>query len=392
MHLPLPPTLAEAAASLIPAIRPPTAPPNAWLVALDRAEAALVRAPLAPLLDALVVLDLPELRLFINQGHADRWGATGAQLLAAALDGLPEPEVAPSELADGVLTVHAGALPPSALLATPGFLDRFAERVRGTPIALCPSADRLWVVGSQAGLPLQLAIEAAFRAWNEASTPVSPVPYVAARPATAHPGPRPQPGELDADPSAAQGPARKPATTRLTGPIGTPETQPSSTYSPRTHPALAPLVTPLAPWRPGPDHPLVHKAGVARRFFAGQTYRDQASALAAWILDKQDPTWVAPLSLIRHRGGRVVSFCAWPDGPTLLPPVDLVVLGPPGPDALNQAPAVPWQALVALGVIGAPEPGLIPPRYRVERHPDLSRCRGLAVDPRAYDPDRTPTR
>lgn len=327
MDLPLPERWTEAASSVVPVLRPPTSPANAWLVGLDRHEAQLLRRPLAPFLDVLAVLDLPELRLFLNRGHLDRWEVSEGEVFAAALHNLPPADgLRPWPEADGVWCLDEPDGQASARLALPGWLGAFEGKVRGRPVAVAPDARTLWVSGTEAGLPLQRMIERAWDQFHSAGTPVSPAPL------TAGPGGR------------------------------------------------------AVPWRPGPDHPLVHKIDAAARFQAGAEYRTQQSPLEQWLVDHDQPTYLSSYHLLRHRGGRVVSFACWPDGPTLLPEVDLVYLGPPGEGLLERGPTVPLAALRAVGVVGAPEPLLAPPRTLVERHPDLQSLTNLAVDPRRWSP------
>jgi hypothetical protein len=325
MRWPVPDRFDDAAPMLLPALRTPTAPPNAWLTALDDEAAALARQPFAPFVDRLLTLDLPEVRLFVQRAHLDRWGVGLDAAWAAAIANLPETAtVAPLDGTPGAWAVGGDGV-DSARLARPGWLEGLRGIVTGAPIAFIPDARTLWIVGADDDQALQATLTRAWDRWNEAGTPISPVPCSG--------GPLP------------------------------------------------------SPWRPPTDHPLVHRVGVAARFLAGSAYRAQQQPLAAWLLERGDPTWVSPYTLIRHRTGRVVSFAHWPDGPTLLPEVDLVALGPPGDGALDGQTTLPLTALRALGVVGPPEPGLAPPRMRVERHPDLSRLQGLAVDPRAHVPD-----
>ncbi|TVQ87235.1 MAG: hypothetical protein EA397_18120 [Deltaproteobacteria bacterium] len=327
MDLPVPKTWSEAAEAVIPLLRPPTSPANAWLVGLDKREAQLLRRPLAPFLDVVIALDLPELRLFVNRGHLEAWRVPEAEVFAAALHNLPPPkDLSPWPEADGVWALEEPDGQASARLALPGWLRALSDKMRGQPVAVAPDARTLWVSGTEAGLPLQRMIERAWERYHSAGTPVSPTPLTL-------------------------------------GPRGA-----------------------LEPWRPGPGQPLVHKIDAAARFQAGAEYRNQQAPLEAWLLDHDQPTYLASYHLLRHQGGRVASFACWPDGPTLLPEVDLVYLGPPGEGLLERGPTLPMAALRAVGVIGAPEPLLAPPRTLVAHHPDLRHLRNLAVDPRRWSP------
>lgn len=323
MDLPLPETWAEARGHLLPVLRGPTSPAQAWEVGLRRADARGIRQPLTPFLDIAVVLDLPELRLFLQAGHLYTWGASPAAAFTAALENLPPSTGLQPWEVDGVWTLEATDGYASSRLALPGWLAAFEGRVRGRPLAVVPDAHTILVGGTEGGLPTEALLSHAWNRFHSAGTPVSPGPIT-----------------LDAD-------------------------------------GL------LTPWRPPLDHPLVHRVQACHRFGAGHEYRRQQRPLADFLLGRGVPDWVADFSLMRHPSGRVVSFAHWPDGPTLLPRVDLVVLGDPG--ALDAGPAVPWSELVDAGVLGEPEPFLRPPRWRLTRRPALDAFAG--VDPRSFQPD-----
>lgn len=123
-----------------------------------------------------------------------------------------------------------------------------------------------------------------------------------------------------------------------------------------------------------------------QRFGAGHEYRRQQGPLAAFLAARGVPDLVAPYSLIRHKTGRVTSFAHWPDGPTLLPRVDLVILGNPG--GLDSGPAVPWSTLREGGHLPDPEPLLAPPRWRVSARPDPATL--ASVDPTTHQPTESP--
>ena len=322
MDLPIPDDWVDASRHLLPVLRGPTAPAKAWEAALDNAEAVLIREPLVPFLDVVVVLDLPELRLFVNQGHLERWLASEDQALGAARENLPPASGLAPWRVDGVWSLDSGDGYASSRLALPGWLAAFQDRVRGAPIAVAPDANTLLVGGADAGLPTEALLSEAWNRFHGAGTPVSPAPVT-----------------VDAEGRVVR-------------------------------------------WDPPLDHPLVHRVHACQRFGAGHEYRRQQDALAQWLVDHDIADFVAPYSLLRHPTGRVTSFACWPGGPTLLPVVDLVILGPPG--SVDDAPAIPWQALVEAGHIGPPEPALSPPRHRVSRPPDPASL--PTVDPRAYQP------
>jgi len=323
MDLPIPETWAEAAKHVLPVLRGPTSPPNAWLAALDNAEAVLVRRPVSPFLHVCVVLDLPRVRLYVNQGHLDRWKVDADEVVRVALDNLPPATgLQPWEL-DGAWTLDSGDGYAASRLALPGWLAAFEDKVRGQPFAVVPDVDTILVTGTGSGLVAEAVLKQAWERFHAAGTPISPIPI------TVGAGGRP------------------------------------------------------VPWTPPLDHALVHWVHTCQRFGAGHEYRRQQDALEQWLVDHEIADYLATYNILRRKGGRVTSFAYWPDGPTLLPQVDLVVLGPPG--SLDESSVVPWSELVDNRIIDEPEPGVHPPRYRVRKHPIL---RSLpSVDPREYQPD-----
>lgn len=322
MDLPIPESWRQAARHVLPVLRGPTSPNNAWLAALDRPDAVLARRPLVPFLDVVVVLDLPELRLFVNQGHLDRWSAPVAAAHGAALDNLdPAAGLKPWEV-DGVWTVDARDGYASSRLALPGWLAAFRDQVRGDPVAVVPDAHTILVGGTEGGLPTEALVTEGWRRFHAEGTPVSPIPLTAGQDGV------------------------------------------------------------LRWWRPALDHPLVHRIHACQRYGVGHEYRRQQDGLETWLVHRGIADFLAPYNLVRHRSGRMVSFASWPDGPTLLPLVDVVLLGLPG--EVDGVPCVPWSELVGAGVIGEPEPGLSPLRFRVTTRPQVASL--PTVDLRSYQP------
>ena len=322
----MPERWAGAAGHVLPVLRGPTSPASAWEAGLDNADAQLVRRSFAPFLDVVAVLDLPELRLFVNAGHVDRWQIDDESVLDEAIANLPPTDgLQPWPEADGVWQLASGDGYESSRLALPRWLAAFSGKVPGRPVAVAPDAHTLLVSGSEAGLPLEALLHAGFNGFHQAGTPVSPAPY------TIDDGGR------------------------------------------------------VIPWQPRRDHPLVHRVDACHRFLAGHEYRRQQGPLDAWLREHASPLFLSTFTLVRHKSGRVVSLACWPDGPSLLPQVDLVVLGEPGPDMLDRAPTVTWESLVLAGVVDAPEPAVAPVRYRVGRHPG-SLGQLPRVNPRAWEP------
>ncbi|MFK7928304.1 MAG: hypothetical protein AB8H79_08940 [Myxococcota bacterium] len=325
MDLDLPDRWSDAAPQLLPVLRGPTSPANAWTAALDREDAVSVRQPIVDNLDIAVVLDLPELRLFVNRSHLNAWGASEAAVLQQALQNVPPTTGLEPWDIPGIWSLNAGDGYDSSRVALPGWLAAFRDRVSGTPVAVVPDARTLLITGSEAGEATQALISEGWNRFHSAGTPVCLAP-------------------LSVDDNGE-----------------------------------------LTPWLPSLSHPLVHRVQACHRFFAAHEYRRQQDPLERWLFDRRDPHYLAEISMLRHKTGRVVTFAVLPKGPTLLPKVDLVVLGPVGSRNLADHPCVPWRELVEAGVITEPEPGLRPERFRVADYP--ATWRGLAtVDPAAYQP------
>jgi hypothetical protein len=279
-------------------------------------EAELLRRPLAPFLDVCVVLDLPGVRRFVNRGHARAWGVPDGELYARALHNLPVGDgLRRWSRADRVWAWESQDGTAAARLAHPGFLRSLADHVRGRVVAFVPDIDHLWVCGEDEGLPLDRAADEAAERFAAAPIPVSPAGYT------------------------------------VRG-------------------------NQVVPWIPPADHPLYLAAATQHRLLAGHEYRRQHGPLQAWMNERNSPDYLAPFSLMRYQTGRTVSFACWPDGPTLLPFVEYVVLG--NPQEVHHAPWLPWHTLLGSGA-AVPEPDLAPVRYRVGRYPSGLRERAGPV-------------
>src|SRR5687768_2920498 len=82
---------------LLPVLRPVTVP----------AKGDPLRRPVSPFLHELVVVDLPELRLFVEPAHVRRWGVRPDEVFGAAAQNLP-PTTGLVQRPDGLWELAAG--------------------------------------------------------------------------------------------------------------------------------------------------------------------------------------------------------------------------------------------------------------------------------------------
>ncbi|MFT7520856.1 MAG: hypothetical protein ACI9MC_003007 [Kiritimatiellia bacterium] len=326
MQLDLPQTWSVAQRNVLPVLRGNTSPANAWHAALGNEDAMLVRQPWAPFIDIVAVLDLPDLRLFINGTHLRLWGVQESHVLAAARENVqPTQGLKPWTEAKGVWQLATGDGYESSRLSLPGWLAAFRDQVPGDPVAVIPDARTLLVCGTESGLPLDRMLHYSWSRFHEVGNPISPAPY----------------------------------TLNDAGSV--------------------------IPWQPSEAHRLVHRVDACHAFLAGHEYRQQQHPFAEWLKEHDIHRFLAPFSMVRHRSGRVVTFTCWPDMPSLLPKTDLVYLGSPGPGTFDDGLTVTWVDLVLHGIIEEPEPALTPARFGVLRHPEqLAALRAIAVDARSW--------
>lgn len=293
---------------LLPVLRRVTEPPHAWYVALADPDNRLLRRPIAatsgvvPMLHELVVLDLPDARMFANRGHLRVWGidehavfeAARRNLAAVAGHGLQR-----RPMYGGLWQVASDDRYEAARLLLPGFLGAFAEQIEGTPLAVAPAGRVLLVGGSDSLDQVATLLDLGERAFRRADSPLSPVLYA-----------------------------------------------PDATGC-------------VAPWVPPADHPLGHRIRAMQRLLAAHEYEAQREQLA------DNPTirsHVAEVSLVHPTDGSdSYLLTRWEKGrgDALLPVVDRVVLV--DGDAEDE---VPWQHIVSHARGCLETTRLHPERYR----------------------------
>ena len=164
---------------LLPVIRRATEPGHAWLAEQQAPANRLVRRPFARFLSELVMIDLPEVRMYVNQGHLDTWGVPIGKVFEAAHDvlrdhatsglrHLPEYDLWQLDAPDGSA---------SSRLVLDGWLQAFADQVEGPPVAVAPSARLLLVGGMNHDGQLARLIEIAEEGFERAGSPLSPALY-----------------------------------------------------------------------------------------------------------------------------------------------------------------------------------------------------------------------
>lgn len=177
MDIPLPESWSDAAAHVLPVIRRATEPAHAWLAEQQDSANRLVRRPFAPHLRELIVLDLPELRLFLNHGHLADWGVSAKTAFTAAHANLAPAATSGLKRQDewGLWQLDAGDGYESSRLVLSGWLSAFGPNA----VAAIP-AQRVLLVGDssdpEATALLQTLAERAFR---QGGGPLSPVLYTA---------------------------------------------------------------------------------------------------------------------------------------------------------------------------------------------------------------------
>lgn len=178
MDVPVPDTWDEAAEQLLPVLRRCTEPTHAWRVASDR-EHRLVRRPFAPFLSELVVLDLPDLRVFLNAQHLARWGVSEADAFEAAHSVLADHATSGLTYRQdyGLWHLDSGDGYATSRLLLPGWLAAFEGQVDGRPVAAIPAARVLMVGGEGDARQLEQMLGIAWEGFRTAGGPLSPVLY-----------------------------------------------------------------------------------------------------------------------------------------------------------------------------------------------------------------------
>lgn len=286
-----------------------------------RLEADLVRRPALPMLDELVVVDLPSSVGYVTAALAAEWGVSADEVFATARHNLaadhrrtggPAAATAPAEPA----VPPESAMPPEPArllrfvddgnaywvprLLLDGWLAGLADRLGGPPVAFAPDRDSLLVAPE--GPTLAGIFDVVAAEYAAATHPVSPMGYT-----------------LDGSGS------------------------------------LVPFTVPA-------DHPLYPAVHRAERQLAGREYDEQAELLRA----AQPTVAVASYLLSEPADGAVVSLSTWAeDASTLLPVTDQVAMVSRD---RSQSWLVDWDTLVS-AVPHIAVRGMAPPRLRVSRWP-----------------------
>lgn len=291
----------------------------------------LVRRPVLPFLDELVVIDMPSAMGYLRTGMLADWGIGVDEVFAAArenlVDGADDAPVL-GERPAMLRYLDGGDAYWSSHLLLDGWLAGRGKAVGGRPVAFVPDRDSLQVVSDEPALLAELLplVEAEYR---EAARPVSPMMYTV-------------------DDAGA-----------------------------------------VVPYPAPPGHPLHDAVTRAELVLAGGEYDIAADALRAEHprIGRTEAT-VASYLIADSGDGRPESVATWSGGrPTLLPEVDRVaVVG----SWSRFCYLIRFTDLVDIMEL-APVPGLHPARYLVDGWPDRSRRRRLfAVAERRPVADGTP--
>jgi hypothetical protein len=268
-------------------------------------EADLVRRVALPMLDELVVVDLPSSVGYVTAALVADWGVPADEVFATARRNLAADHRCtgvPAEPTTLLRFVDDGDVYWVPRLLQDGWLARLAgDRLGGArPVAFAPDRDSLLVAPE--GPTLAGIFDVVAAEYAEATHPVSPMGYTL-------------------DDSGA----------------------------------LVPFTVPA-------DHPLYPAVRRAERLLAGREYDEQAELLRAG----QSAVAVASYLLADTPDGTAVSVSTWAeDAPTLLPYTDQVALVSRD---RSQSWLVGWDALVS-SVPHIPVRGLAPARLRVSRWP-----------------------
>jgi len=180
MNFPVPAEWTEARDMLLPVVRRATEPAHAFRAEQASPENRLVRRPLGKYLSELVMIDLPDVRMYINHGHLKQWGVSSRQAFEAAHNVLRDYATSGLKLRAEYKLWHLDAPDGSASsrLALPGWLDAFADQVSGTPVAIIPSPRLLLVGGMDDDGQLARLIDIASDGFHMADSPLSPALYI----------------------------------------------------------------------------------------------------------------------------------------------------------------------------------------------------------------------
>ncbi len=267
MDIDVPQTWAEAREQILPVIRRATEPANAWRVAHSDPSNAILSRPFTSFLNELAVLDLPDMRLYINNSHLELWQVDAATIHSTARDNLyPAATTGLRMRSDyNLLHLEAGDGYESSRLLLGGWLGAFKGSVEGKPLVTLPASRLVMIGGSESATQVETLLEIAWEGFRTAGGPLSPVLYT-----------------VDAHDR-------------------------------------------VIPWRPEEDHPLYERIVACERLLAAYEYSEQRDQ----FLDADLPEALPTVTLVRAKvTGESYTSCRWveADGEVLLPQTDRVVL------------------------------------------------------------------
>ena len=144
-------------------------------------DAAIVRRPFVPFVDAVVAVDQPVTMDFVSKASLRRWGIDAEALFAAAEARLPllaNPKVELYDGTDGPLfEVASDDSYETSRLLVPGWLDGFRGEVEGNPVAIIPERATLMVGGDARPELVARLLDKAQREFSSSSRSISPCVY-----------------------------------------------------------------------------------------------------------------------------------------------------------------------------------------------------------------------
>jgi hypothetical protein len=179
MDIPIPETWDEAQRMLIPAIRRATEPSHAFDAERKNRSNRLIRRPFTHCLSELVMLDLPDVRMFVNHGHLEAWGVSADAAFDAAHEVMKDHATAGLHFNEtyGLWQLDAPDGAASARLALKGWLKAFEGLVAGQPVAIAPWRRLLMVGGADDDTQMGCLLDIAEQGWRQAPSPTTPCLY-----------------------------------------------------------------------------------------------------------------------------------------------------------------------------------------------------------------------
>jgi len=275
-----------------------------------------------PFLAEAAVIDLPTTMTYVTMANLETWGVSVDEVLTAARDAFApwaEHGIEPydDDASSPVWWVAADDAYESSRLLVPGWLARFAGRVRGRPVAAVPHRGLVLIGGDGDAELVERLAATAEGEYHESARAISPALYTV-------------------DDAGA-----------------------------------------LLPFTLGADDPLAGEVGRGHRIMAAHEYAQQKARLDA--LHEKDNTdlFVASYTALERSDGSVISYCVWGEGvEAWLPRTDLVTFlwASEQRDPLT----VRWDDVAALvGEAWRPVPHLLPRRMHVRRWPDRPALQAL---------------